>query len=215
MITELKKRIFSSILLISIICLIIVKGPFIFNFFLMICLVISLYEWHTMSKKKKYYYPGIIFMSLSFYTTYEIYNFENSNLIFLFILLICISTDLGGYVFGKFFKGPKLISISPNKTYSGVVGSYLFSTLFLTVFFKFTFIYNDIDNKIITYLMIIIISSISQLGDILVSYFKRLSKIKDTGKIIPGHGGLLDRIDGMIFAYPISYIILLTDFNFF
>ena len=136
MITELKKRIFSSILLISIIYLIIVKGPFIFNFFLMICLVISLYEWHTMSKKKKYYYPGIIFMSLSFYTTYEIYNFENSNLIFLFILLICISTDLGGYVFGKFFKGPKLTSISPNKTFSGVVGSYLFSIFFFNWFFS-------------------------------------------------------------------------------
>tara|TARA_B100000989_G_scaffold293702_1_gene271511 strand:- start:453 stop:965 length:513 start_codon:yes stop_codon:yes gene_type:complete len=168
------------------------------------------------SRTKNYCYLGIIFLIFSFYTIYKIYNFNNDYLNFLFILIICISTDIGGYVFGKLFKGRKLTSISPNKTYSGVIGGYAFSIIFLSIFFQLSFLYlNKIDFMLSTYFKILLISSVSQLGDILVSYFKRLSNVKDTGNIIPGHGGLLDRADGMVFAFPFSYLILLTNFKLF
>ena len=213
---ELKKRILSSVFLILTVSLVIIQGSLIFNLFLILCFFIILYEWHIMCKRKNYYYLGIIFLIFSFYTIYKIYNFNNNYLNFLFVLLICISTDIGGYAFGKLFKGPKLISISPNKTYSGVIGGYLFSIISLTIFFQLSFFFPDkTDILFSSYIMIILISSISQLGDILVSYFKRLSNVKDTGNVIPGHGGLLDRADGMIFAFPFSYIILLTNFNLF
>ena len=127
----------------------------------------------------------------------------------LFITIICVSTDIGGYIFGKTFRGPKLTKFSPNKTYAGMLGGYLLSILSAIILTNFYF-----SEKLLIKLLIfvILISSISQLGDIIISYFKRISKIKDTGKIIPGHGGLLDRVDGMIFAFPFSYLILLTDF---
>ena len=118
-------------------------------------------------------------------------------------LFICISTDIGGYFFGKIFKGPKLTKISPNKTYAGMIGGFFFSILFILFYF------NYIEHGVTINLLIItiLISSVSQIGDIIISYFKRLSKIKNTGNIIPGHGGLLDRIDGMIFAFPVYYLI--------
>ena len=169
-----------------------------------------------MSKKKIYYYFGVFFLIFSFYTIYKVYNFNDSYLNFLFIFLTCIATDIGGYIFGKLLKGPRLVSISPNKTYSGVIGGYIFSIMLLTIFLNQTyFSFEKLDNLYITYIMIFIISSISQLGDIFVSYFKRLSNVKDTGKLIPGHGGLLDRADGMIFAYPIYYLMLLANLKLF
>ena len=136
---ELKKRILSSIVLIPILVFIIIKGSIIFNLFLIICLMIILYEWYMISRTKNYCYLGIIFLIFSFYTIYKIYNFNNDYLNFLFILIICISTDIGGYVFGKLFKGRKLTSISPNKTYSGVIGGYAFSIIFLSIFFQLSF----------------------------------------------------------------------------
>ena len=168
-----------------------------------------------MRKENKYYYIGIIFLIFSFYTIHKIYDYNN-NFNFIFILLVCISTDIGGYVFGKFFKGPKLISISPNKTYSGVIGGYLFSILSIIILFKFSFFFPSKINLLSnTYILVILISTISQLGDILVSYFKRLSNVKDTGNLIPGHGGLLDRADGIIFAFPFAYIILSIDLKLY
>ena len=127
----------------------------------------------------------------------------------LFITIICISTDIGGYLFGKTFKGPKLSKFSPNKTYAGMIGGYLLSILSVIILNNFIFSEDFLINQ---FIFVILISSISQLGDIIISYFKRLSKIKDTGKIIPGHGGLLDRVDGMIFAFPFSYLIVSTNF---
>ena len=212
---ELKKRILSSIFLIPAIFLIIISGSIIFNLFLLIFFIIILYEWHMMRKENKYYYIGIIFLIFSFYTIHKIYDYNN-NFNFIFILLVCISTDIGGYVFGKFFKGPKLISISPNKTYSGVIGGYLFSILSIIILFKFSFFFPSKINLLSnTYILVILISTISQLGDILVSYFKRLSNVKDTGNLIPGHGGLLDRADGIIFAFPFAYIILSIDLKLY
>ena len=127
--------------------------------------------------------------------------------IFLGVLLVCISTDIGGYIFGKILKGPKLTKISPKKTYSGVFGGYLFSIIVTNFFID----YVDLNFHIEEFVIVIVISTISQIGDITVSYFKRLSKLKNTGKLIPGHGGILDRIDGMIFAFPFFYIINLIN----
>ena len=127
--------------------------------------------------------------------------------IFLVVLLICISTDIGGYILGKILKGPKLTKISPKKTYSGVFGGYLLSIIVANSFID----YVDLNFYIEEFVIVIVISTISQIGDITVSYFKRLSKLKNTGKLIPGHGGILDRIDGMIFAFPFFYVINLIN----
>ena len=212
---ELSKRILSSLILIPITLFFIMEGSFLFNFLILICLLISLYEWHKMSSKKSYYLLGLFFIFVSFYSAYKIRtSVIDSYEYFIIILLICISTDIGGYIFGKFFKGPKLTRISPKKTYSGVVGGYLLSIISLSlVLSSNNFFITSIEITYDTLIFIMLISTVSQLGDIIISYFKRLSKIKDTGKIIPGHGGLLDRIDGMIFAYPFSYLIF--KFNIF
>ena len=155
-----------------------------------------------MSMKKSYNFFGHLFLLFSFICAYLIYNSGVGLYIFLGILLVCISTDLGGYIFGKILKGPKLTKISPNKTYAGVFGGYLLSSLFLIILVNFDKQNFELEN----FLLVIAISTISQIGDIIVSYFKRLSKVKNTGKLIPGHGGILDRIDGMIFAFPFYFI---------
>ena len=207
---ELKQRILSSVILIPIVFYLIIKGSYFFSFLLLISIFISLYEWHLLARNKNYYILGVIFLLCSFYSIYQIrISQDNSYNNFLIIFLICIFTDIGGYVFGKIFKGPKLTSYSPNKTISGLIGSYLFSLCLLPflIYFKLS----DQNYIILTILFIILISTVSQVGDIIVSYFKRKSKIKDTGKIIPGHGGLLDRIDGMLFAFPFGYLIILTN----
>ena len=205
---ELIKRILSSLVLIPITFFFIMQGSYLFIFFIMTCLTVIIYEWHMMSKKKSYRIFGFIFIFFSFYTIYKL-RIDNDYWVLLFITMICVSTDIGGYMFGKRFKGPKLTKFSPNKTYAGMIGGYILSivsTIILTNFY-----FND-DFAIKLFIFVILISTISQLGDIIISYFKRLSKIKDTGKIIPGHGGLLDRVDGMIFAFPFSYLIILIDF---
>ena len=216
---ELQKRILSSIILVPTALFFIIKGTYFFNFFILICLFVSIYEWHYMSKKKGYKILGIIFLILSFYSAYYFRNeFYDDYLYFIMIIFICVFTDIGGYIFGNFFKGPKLTKISPKKTYSGVIGGYLFSIIFMALFFSYLDDISEITNIKATakelsfnnFILTIFISTVSQLGDIFVSYFKRKSKIKDTGKIIPGHGGLLDRIDGMIFAVPTLYIIEIT-----
>ena len=130
------------------------------------------------------------------------------NTLILIVTIICAATDIGGYTFGKLFKGPKITKFSPNKTYAGMIGGYFLSLISLSIYFQ----YFKLEFTIEWLFFTLLISSVSQLGDIIISYFKRLSKIKDTGKIIPGHGGLLDRVDGMIFAFPFSYIFL--SFNF-
>ena len=200
---EIIKRILSSFVLIPIALFFIIKGSFFFTFFIATCFLITLYEWHMMSKKKSYNIFGHLFLLFSFICTYLVYNLEAGLNVFLEILLVCISTDIGGYIFGKVLKGPKLIKISPNKTYAGVFGGYLLSIIFLSSYSNYQGNNFELENLV----LVITISSISQIGDIIISYFKRLSKIKNTGKLIPGHGGILDRIDGMIFAFPFYYIL--------
>ncbi len=145
-----------------------------------------------MTKRYDFKIFGIIFLLLSFYSVHLIRDRELFE--FLMIFIICITTDIGGYIFGKTFKGPKLTKISPNKTYSGVVGGLLMSVVVAYLF------NTKYDNSFL-------ISGVSQIGDLIISYFKRASNIKDTGNLFPGHGGLLDRIDGMIFAFPFVYLI--------
>ena len=203
---ELKKRMLSSIILLPIVFFLIIKGSYFFYLLLIISFFISSYEWHNLTKNKKYHLPGFVFLICSFFSIYQIRIIEdNSYNLFFLILLICIFTDIGGYVFGKTFKGPKLTSYSPNKTISGLIGSYLLA-LCLIPFLYYLNLYNQ-NSIILTIVFVILISSVSQIGDIIVSYFKRKSNFKDTGKIIPGHGGLLDRIDGMLFAFPFAYLI--------
>tara|TARA_B100001029_G_C14870175_1_gene344104 strand:- start:205 stop:741 length:537 start_codon:yes stop_codon:yes gene_type:complete len=175
-------------------------------FFTAVCFFVASYEWHVMTKKKPYYFYGFIFLALSFYTFY--YASINFFGVF-FVISVCVSTDIGGYIFGKIFKGPKLTKISPNKTYAGMIGGYFLSLIFLTML---TNLINYPTTPTRYFVIVLILSTVSQIGDIIISYFKRLSKVKNTGKIIPGHGGLLDRIDGMIFAFPIFYLVELMGF---
>jgi len=215
---EFQKRVISSILLILLSFFFIFKGSFFFNFFLIICFLISSYEWYMMSKKKNYHIIGHIFLLISFLSAHQLRNIsgEESLLIFLFVILTCVSTDIGGYVAGKLFKGPKLTKISPKKTYSGMIGGYFLSIIIINIYLINLDLLNFESRELTlrSFIIVILISSISQIGDIIISYFKRLSKVKDTGKIIPGHGGLLDRIDGMIFVFPFSYAILFSQYYF-
>ncbi len=207
---ELFSRILSSLLLIPIVLFFIIKGSTFFIFFLLIILSITLYEWHYLSFKKTYYLPGFIFIFLSFYAFYFL-RLENDYIFFWLIFITCVATDVGGYFFGKILKGPKLTKISPNKTFAGMLGGFLLSIALSNIylnnlaFFSLSNSNYSFEPQII--LVVLSTSLISQIGDIIISYFKRKSKIKNTGKIIPGHGGILDRIDGMIFAFPYALII--------
>ncbi len=204
---EFEKRLLSSIILIPIAIFFIIKGSIYFIFFLSILFLTASYEWFIMSKKSNLLkFLGIIFLFFSFYTVFEFRENENYK-DFLFIITICIFTDIGGYIFGKIFKGPKLTKISPKKTYAGVFGSFFLPLILGLVVYEYQYT-DQIPAKGLYFLIIVLfISLISQIGDLIISFFKRKAKIKDTGKILPGHGGLLDRIDGMIFVFPICYLI--------
>ena len=146
-------------------------------------------------------YVFFIFCNFS----YEIHRLEGS-IFFLYVICICFFTDIGGYAFGNIIGGRKLTKISPNKTISGTIGSFIFSIIPLIIFFNLGYLDIEFSLKNITFCLLI--SVISQLGDLSVSYLKRKAKIKDTGNILPGHGGVLDRIDGIIFAVPFSYFLI-------
>lgn len=214
--SELSKRLMSSMVLIPVVFYCIMSGSYYFNFLIITSFLISVFEWNSMNKRKLYSTIGLIFLFISYLTIFLIRNNfgEQSLYFFLVITLTCVSTDLGGYIFGKIFGGPKLTKLSPKKTYSGMIGAFVFSIVVLILFNKYNFISDYYSNKtnINFIFVILIISSVSQIGDIIVSYFKRKAKIKHTGRIIPGHGGLLDRTDGMIFAFPISYLLLTLKF---
>ena len=122
----------------------------------------------------------------------------------IFTMSICILSDIGGFIFGKFFKGKKLTKISPNKTYSGMIGSFILSIVFCIIY---SYTISFVDFKTI-FLLTITISFICQIGDLFISFLKRKAKLKDTGNILPGHGGILDRIDGILFALPFGIILI-------
>ena len=218
--TELKKRILSSLFLIPITFFFIFQNNFFFIFFLSIIFLVSSYEWIKMNKKDLIKIVGIYYLFFAFSMAYFLRD-KFSLGIFILILIICIFTDLGGYILGKIFKGPRLIKISPKKTYSGSLGGFVLSIISVIIYIKYTTIgeasyFNLLvltnNNLVIDkmfFLFILFISLVSQIGDLIISYFKRLEKVKNTGKLLPGHGGLLDRIDGIIFAIPISYLLII------
>ena len=208
---NIDKRILTSILLLFILYLVYVSKIFLLIFIFLIFLQIF-YEFFNIFKKIYFKQELKLFFVLLFILAYFTYFFKdlwislsitsNNQLYFFIVLTICISTDIGGYVFGKLFKGKKLTKISPNKTFSGMYGSFIFSILITILIFK--------DNLPIQQIILVsfFISLISQIGDIFISFLKRKVKIKDTGSILPGHGGLLDRFDGIIFAMPLGFLIL-------
>lgn len=202
---ELIKRIYTSIFLISIFLLALYYKALLLVI-LIFCTYQIFYELFNLLKnlfvKKKrinLYFLLIFSLVLLFFLNISIWiNINSSNIldkIYLFLLIsISITTDIGGFFFGKIFKGRKLTKISPKKTYSGMIGSFITSIIFVYTFF------NDYFENGFLLFTIIFISAISQIGDIFISYLKRKNKKKDTGSILPGHGGLLDRFDGIIFA---------------
>ena len=212
---ELRNRIITSIALFLFIYISVFINSYITIIFLIIISFISWLEFTILTnkvyRKKNEIIANLILILSFFYVTIfagvTYYFIYIDNIYFVYILLICAFSDIGGYVFGKIFKGKKLTDISPNKTISGSLGSLLFS-LVPYFLFKVVFIYSEIEffafvsDNLSNILICIYLSLICQMGDLFISYFKRLSDVKDTGKILPGHGGLLDRIDGIIFAIP-------------
>ena len=209
---ELQKRIYSSIILIPVSFFFIIQGSLTFIFFISLIFLLTSFEWFRMTKNKDLLRIfGLFFLFVSFSSTVYLRQHIGLNF-FLFLIIICIFTDTGGYIFGKTFKGPRLTKISPKKTYSGVIGSFLSSLLFGIIYIKYfgkkskTLLETD---PLFIISLIIFVSLVSQIGDLIISYFKRKAKLKDTGKILPGHGGFLDRIDGIIFVMPITYLCVL------
>jgi phosphatidate cytidylyltransferase len=167
----------------------------IFNSLIVIIFLFCLYEWVKIFKKKNIiFFLGLLILFIFLISLIRIYNLEDINLKFLWLILIAWLTDIGGYIFGKLFGGPKLIKISPNKTWSGVFGSIILSQFAFFIFFL------NANYQINIYIIFsqLVLSVIGQIGDILMSYIKRKNKKKDTSNFIPGHGGFLDRVDGLI-----------------
>ena len=210
---NLKKRIGTSLILLFLLSLMFIKN-FIFIYCLIVIGVISILEFIKINliifEKNRVYYSLIIFLFISyiFFTFLALIAFSllfNFKIFIFLILLICIISDVGGYVFGKIFKGPKLTKISPKKTISGSIGSFLSSSII--PFLLINFLTNSINFDIL--ILGFLISLGCQLGDLFFSYLKRKSSLKDTGNFLPGHGGVLDRIDGMLLGIPTGFIILL------
>tara|TARA_B100000963_G_scaffold127798_1_gene111573 strand:+ start:600 stop:1274 length:675 start_codon:yes stop_codon:yes gene_type:complete len=209
---ELQKRILSSIVMIPVSFFFIIQGSIAFIFFLSLIFLATSSEWFRMTKSRdSIKILGLFFLLFSFYTAIYLRQYIGLNF-FLFLIVVCIFTDIGGYLFGKIFKGPRLTKISPQKTYSGLIGSFIFSMIFGFLYIKYlgskSKIILETDPFFIIFL-ILFISLTSQVGDLIISYFKRKAKLKDTGKLLPGHGGFLDRIDGLVFVLPITYIFVL------
>jgi len=201
------QRILSAIIILPLVFYFVSQGSLLMNLFIFFCFLISCYEWYALTKNLYLKISGFIFLILSFYIFYLL---SADKIEIAFLIIICIATDIGGYIFGKVLKGPKLTKISPNKTYAGVIGGYTLSLLAILIFNKYL---NQ--NTFVHFQLIIgsfLISTVSQIGDLIISFFKRQSKIKNTGKLIPGHGGILDRIDGMIFAVPVFYLFKIIGF---
>ncbi len=206
---NLKKRLITSIILFTILALLL-NYNFILIYFIILFGTISILEFTNLLKKinsnivLKFLYVSIFIVYILYFSLLIFYNLNHGKeikVITVFILLICIFSDIGGLIFGKTFKGPKLTSISPNKTISGSAGSIISSLIILFIFV------NLYDYGIPFYKLFILtvsISLLSQAGDILFSYLKRKAKVKDTGNLLPGHGGVLDRFDGILIGLPIG-----------
>ena len=213
--SELSKRFLTSLFLLFIIILsfisinILCILVFIINFLVIDEFVKIFSRIYKRNIFKKFLIILLVFIYMAYFSLviylFLIPSFSSNKLILLFLLVICASTDIGGFFFGKLIGGMKITKISPNKTYSGLLGSIILSLFLGYIYFEV--MSDTIKLNINLFYFIIMISFISQIGDLVISYFKRLAKIKDTGSILPGHGGILDRIDGMLLALPLGIII--------
>ena len=209
---EFKKRLFTSIALLLSIMTMFFSNLF-FVFFLIIFLTVGIVEFlNIINKIHKNIFKKIISNALFISYIFVLFSillqfsvFYNLKIIIFTILLICISSEIGGYFFGKKFNGPKLTKISPNKTIAGSIGALFFSSL--TSILTISYLINEITFK--SFLLGIIISLGVQIGDLFFSFLKRQARLKDTGNILPGHGGILDRIDGIIIGMPLGLIFFL------
>ena len=211
--SNLVKRIITSILLavVLLFCLFYNK-----NLWLLLLLLVSIISFFEFSKlinkifKNRNISIALINLTTLFYLiffTFSAYDLAEVNVNIFFVILVCIFSDIGGYVVGKTVGGKKLTKISPNKTVSGSIGSFVFS--FIPLFIFSILFYEKINSLFINLIFLsIFISLISQVGDLFISFFKRKAGVKDTGNILPGHGGILDRLDGIFFGVPIGFIAL-------
>ena len=207
--TNFQKRFYTSIVLLSIIFLIF-KFNIILVYFLIILGIFSILEFMDVTKRLsinlfQLYFINFIFIFYVFIFCLNFFLFSNLpglKIILLILLLACVASDIGGFIFGKIFKGPKLTKISPNKTYSGALGSIILSLI--TVLFLTYYFVQIIDLKII--IVAIMTSIFCQIGDLIFSFLKRKARLQDTGKILPGHGGILDRLDGILLGVPLGFV---------
>ncbi len=209
-----KKRVYTSISLLLILFLMLINN-YIFAYILIIAGIFSIIEFLGISliifkkEKIKSFLSNFMFITYIFFFCSALLifsNFVHLKIMIFTIILTCIASDIGGFVFGKIFKGAKLTKISPNKTVSGAVGSIIFSciTFFLVIFYM-------TNNLNLIILFVAISTSIAcQIGDLFFSYLKRKSFLKDTGNLLPGHGGVLDRVDSILLGVPIGFITLLA-----
>ena len=212
MINNLFKRVITSAVLLFILFGSLIYQKYLWIILLSIASIIAFIEFSNIIKKiwksntyKVYFANIIVFLYLIFFTL-STYNYSKTLEDITFVLSICVFSDIGGYVVGKTVGGKKLTKISPNKTISGSIGSFIFSLIPLIIFSMISFKnlqLNFIDEILFT----LFISFVCQIGDLFISFFKRKAEVKDTGTILPGHGGLLDRIDGILFALPITFIL--------
>ena len=208
---ELLKRSFTSIILLTIFFFCLFKSQTTWVSLLIFFTVICFYEFYNLLRKIfKINLVFILYISLiALYLYYfqlsltKIRTEYNENII-LILLSVCIFSDIGGYIVGKSIGGPKLTTISPNKTISGAIGSILLAIIGA---FSVNILLDVLDQrKIITYVWIIAMSIFCQIGDLFISFLKRKAKVKDTGNILPGHGGILDRVDGLLIAVPFGIL---------
>ena len=214
--SEIYKRINTGLLLFLILVLMFIS-KIIYLFISIIIFSISFIEFTKLSKlllKKNYIKQlliNLIFVTyLFFFLLIFIFGLNDIHfkVILFIILLVCISSDIGGILFGRIFKGPKLIKISPNKTLSGSLGSFILSMITSSILLGYIFNTDLINNIFLGFF----VSLSVQLGDLFFSYLKRKSSIKNTGNILPGHGGILDRIDGILLGVPVGllYVLILV-----
>ena len=213
--SDLLKRSISSLFLMSLVFLSALINDYIFLSILFIVIIFSWIEWIKVIEKirfKKIYriihiILFLIYLLIAFIICFNVFIIDKY--FFLTILMICVFSDVGGYVFGKTFGGKKLTKISPNKTISGSIGSFILSYIgFFIIYLYFNdLLFVKLQIEALVFIPFFI-SLICQLGDLFISYYKRRAKIKNTGNLIPGHGGLLDRIDGSLFALPIGFILI-------
>ena len=209
---NLRTRIKTSCLLFLFFILVFINDIFLL-YALIITSILSLMEFINLSKKifkKKFYsltlnISFILYISLFCYFFFLFANFVELKIMMFIILAGCMGSDIGGYVFGNIFKGPKLVSISPKKTIAGAIGSILCTIIIITGLFIYFF--KNLSLNII--LVSILVSIFCQFGDLLFSFLKRKAKVKDTGNFLPGHGGLLDRLDGIYFGLPFGLLTFL------